>query len=75
MKLIDYMKDNDLSMTQLASKCDLSYFQIYRLLHGKNQALTPFCKVVYHTDGQVGFDDLVPDEVKKQTERKVDHTN
>ncbi len=59
MQLKEYLKKNNLTVSQFAVNCGMSYHVIYQCFRGQTPHLANCCKIVKATNGEVQYEDLL----------------
>lgn len=67
MNLKDYLKENNFSRSEFASKCGLSLYTLDNILMGRSTTLINSLKIQQATEGQVKPIDLLGDKVLRKS--------
>ena len=65
MKLVDYLKNNNITQVAFAEMIGVTQMTVYRLLNGHDPSARIGRKIIKVTDGTVTWDDMLGNPLKQ----------
>lgn len=71
MKLSEYIEETGIPVTRLASRCELTYHQLYWAIRGRDPTLKTAVAIQKYTNGKVMPEDLLSESSKEEINQKA----